>query len=235
MIKISDPEQYASKEALYIAVRDAEKRVIDDTLLSKLPDYPGDLIHHQEWKIRSAAFNRFLKTIKRQGKRLNILDVGCGNGWMSARLYAAGHTVTAVDLNMTELIQAERVFGTHQNLQWIYGDIIKHDIVNAPFDVVVFGASCQYFPDITALTDKVKGTLKENGSIHLLDSFFYADNQIKLARQRTMNYYSRIGFHEMSDHYFHHPSNVLTSLGYKKRYPLLWHPKHHPQWWVLQL
>lgn len=233
MTIISDVQRYASKEALYIAVRNAENRVVDDDMLRKLPHTATDYTHHYEWEIRAKSLQHFMRKINNLRKPLKILDVGCGNGWMSAALFNAGHTVTAVDLNLTELQQAEKVFGTHERLQWVYANLLEDEIINAPFDIVVFGASCQYFPDIVTLTEKVKSLLSETGNIHLLDSFFYADNEIFAAHQRTKEYYTRLGFPEMVAYYAHHKINDLKKLGYKKKFPRFFWQKNHPQWWIL--
>lgn len=233
MTIISDVQTYTSKEALYIAVRNAEGRVVDDAMLRNLPHTAPDYIHHHEWEIRAKSFQRFMREINKLQKPLKILDIGCGNGWMSAALFNAGHTVTAVDLNLTELQQAEKVFGTHERLQWVYANILADEIINAPFDIVVFGASCQYFPDITVLTEKVKSFLNENGTVHLLDSFFYAGNEIFAAHKRTREYYTRLGFPEMAAHYAHHKINDIKKLGYKKMFPTFFWQKNHPQWWIL--
>lgn len=233
MTIISDVQTYTLKEALYIAVRNAEDRVVDDAMLCNLPHTAPDYKHHHEWEIRAKSLQRFIRKINKLQKPLKILDVGCGNGWMSATLFNAGHTVTAVDLNLTELQQAENVFGTHERLQWVYANILADEIINAPFDIVVFGASCQYFPDITALTEKVKSFLNENGSIHLLDSFFYSDQEISTACERTLQYYSQLGFPDMASHYFHHKISDLKKLGFKKRFPTFFTGKNNPQWWIL--
>jgi ubiquinone/menaquinone biosynthesis C-methylase UbiE len=233
MIIISDVQTYASKEALYIAVRNAEDRVIDDAMLRSLPYTVPSYIHHHEWEVRTRSLQRFLQEINKFRKPLKILDIGCGNGWLSARLFNEGHIVTAVDLNLTELEQAERVFGTHERLRWVYADILIDEIIKAPQDVIVFSASCQYFPDIKLLIEKVKSLLDKNGSVHLLDSFFYPDHEISTARERTLQYYSQLGFPGMASHYFHHKISDLKKLGFKRRFPTFFTGKNNPQWWVV--
>lgn len=234
MIILADISKYAEKEDLYIAVRDSEQRVVNDDLLKTLPVTPSAYIHHNEWEIRTRNFHRFLKYIQGLKKPLSILDVGCGNGWMSAQLNRVGHSVTAVDLNMTELQQAEKVFGTNERLKWVYADIMEDTIDAVNFDVIVFGASCQYFNNITTLTKRIMPWLCKKGSIHLLDSFFYAATDIQAAHDRTAAYYNSIGHPIMSEYYFHHSISDLKKLGYKKLYPGMLSPKSHPQWWVMQ-
>lgn len=235
MIILSSIDKYSSKEKLYIAVRDAEKRVVDDKLLQLLPYPPDSYIHSNEWKMRAASFERFSKYIlkKHKSKELKILDIGCGNGWMSHQLYNKGHYVTGVDVNLIELQQAENVFGTNTKLQWIYCDILDDSIINQTFDVIVLGASCQYFPNITDLTKRLSQMLASGGTIHLLDSFFYTPDEAVNAQKRTHDYYLKIGYPSMAQYYFHHVIQDVKKCGYKKKYPTFFTSHKQPQWWVL--
>lgn len=234
MILISQPEKYAEQERLYIAVRDAERRVVNDELLKQLPCPPESYAHSKEWEIRAESFERFNKYLDKhhKGQKLNILDVGCGNGWMSHLLYRQGHSVTAVDLNMVEMEQAERVFGTNEKLQWVYADILNDKIPNVPFDIIVFGASCQYFNDVTALTKRIMPLLKTGGSIHLLDSFFYQEETVNDAHRRTVAYYAKLGYPDMANYYHHHLLTELKQIGYKKLFPTFLTGKGKPEWYV---
>lgn len=230
MIQISDSKLYAEKERLYIAVRSAEHRVISDDILKLLPYPPQYYVHYSEWHIRARSFERFSRSLKK--KDLNILDLGCGNGWMANKLYLSGHRVTGIDINLVELEQAEKVFGTNERLQWVYADILKDGVTNHPFDLIVLGASCQYFHDITVLTDTLRNLLAPGGQIHLLDSFFYSKDNFDAAVLRTKDYYLNIGYPQMAEYYYHHLSSDLKQLGYKKLYPTLFAGKGKPEWWV---
>ena len=233
MIEIADATMYADKEAQYIAVRDAEQRVVSDELLKELPNTPEDYALHSEWQIRVDSTKRLMKWFA--GSEQNILDLGCGNGWMSNMLYKAGHKVTGVDLNLTELRQAEKVFGANNRLEWVYADVLQHDIPNAPFDSIVLAASCQYFDDMAVLTDRLKTMLSDKGAIHLVDSFFYTEKNVAAAKQRTRDYYTKVSYPEMSEYYYHHQISDLKKLGYKKKYPTLFSGGNKPEWWILKL
>lgn len=213
---IADKNKYALKEDLYVRVRDSEGRIISDKELSQLPFVSTGHPYYSEWEIRKANFDRMLAYLSEKGGGLNILDLGCGNGWMSKRLSEAGHMVSAVDLNITELEQAERVFGSSDRLQWVYANIMEDDIPHAPFDIIILAASCQYFPDISLLKEKLIPLLKENGEIHLFDSIFYTIAEQQQARQRSTDYYAALGFPEMSKYYFHHSIEDLSKAGFSK-------------------
>ena len=228
-------EQQLFKEKLYLKLRAAEGRVLSDEILKQLPFAPPEYLHHKEWKIRAGNFKKLLKYLSKPGKTdLNILDLGCGNGWMSARLHNAGYKVTGADLNIEELQQAERVFGQSESLQWIYGDVFSDDFFTAPYDRIILGASCQYFPDIEALTQRLLSLLKQGGEIHLYDSMFYPSKQVEEARKRSEDYYTELGFPEMIRFYFHHSEEQLKQNGYKKIKPRFFERQNALSWWMLK-
>jgi len=146
-----------------------------------------------------------------------LLDIGCGNGWMTNRLHQLGHTVAGIDLNKAELEQAEQVFGTNEKMQWIYADVLKDSLPVSPVEAIVLAASCQYFPDLNELTKTLAILLKAGGEIHLLDSMFYKADEQQNARQRTQDYYEKMGHPEMSEYYHHHTREALLALGYQRK------------------
>lgn len=230
MIVIADPEAYKVKEDAYIKAREAESRIIPDELLLQLPSVSDDHPYFAEWQQRKASLSRLLKYLSAKRRALHILDVGCGNGWMTHALYEAGHSVTGVDLNMFELKQAERVFGTNEKLQWAFADVVADDLPFAPFDIILFAASCQYFPDIAALTRKIACALSPEGEIHLMDSMFYKKRSANEARTRSITYYGKLGTPEMISYYFHHARVDISQIGYKRIYPVLAFRKTL-EWW----
>lgn len=230
---LTDPKKYIEKEQLYYDVRNKEGRIISDDELKQLPFTTADNPYKKEWDIRAENFERFKKFISRKynDKQLEILDVGCGNGWMSHCLNALGHRVAAVDLNMSELLQAEKVFGGSDTLQWLYADVLNDGFPAGKYDIIVLAASCQYFDDITFLTNKLKLLLSPGGCIHLLDSVFYKNNRQNEARQRSIQYYTSLGYASMSEYYFHHSIESLIKNGYKKIYPGFF-SRSPVQWWA---
>ncbi|MBN9483278.1 MAG: class I SAM-dependent methyltransferase [Bacteroidetes bacterium] len=229
---IADPKLYEEKERLYYDVRNKEGRIISDETLKQLPYADSSNPYYSEWNLRAKNMERFLAYLKkRKQPSIKILDVGCGNGWMTHLLSEAGCDVTGADLNMEELQQAERVFGTDEKLKWLYANVLTDNIPGAPFDLIIFGASCQYFPNINELTKKLLPLLSPGGEIHLLDSIFYKDAQIGDAASRSKEYYSSLGFPEMAGYYHHHSIPSLKKAGYTKVHPGLFSKATPLQWW----
>lgn len=214
------PAPYEQKERLYRKARQAEGRWLSDEALRGLPEQAPYPALRQEWRWRRRSFVRFERYLEyknRPGAPHRLLDLGCGNGWMSNRL--AQHpqrTVWGMDLNMEELTQATRVFG-RENLRFIYADVENSpDLTQSvgTFDYIVLAASVQYFPDLTRLLRSLQVLLRPGGEVHLLDSAFYPDESArKAAYQRSEAYYTRIGVPEMAGHYYHHVWPEARQLG----------------------
>lgn len=201
-----------SFEEAYLALRRQEGRVYTDEVLAKLPSLPPGHPLFREWTIRRISLVRLMGHLRSLNRPLRILDLGCGNGWMSRHLsYLPGSQVLAADLGDVELAQARRVFAHLPNLQFRRLDIFA----DAPgrFDIVVMGASVQYFPDLSTLVQRLRSLLLPRGEIHLLDSPFYKDKDIPAARARTEKYYSEAGFPELAAHYHHLRRRDVEALG----------------------
>lgn len=224
---LSDPAHYREKERCYLEVRSREGRILRDEEVLLLPNTLESNPYAREWAMRRRSFSRLERYLARRsrGKYIRILDLGCGNGWMANRLAGReGREVWAVDLNAQELRQGARLFG-RGNLHFVYADLaspngIREDSVmpfrDKRFDFVILAASAQYFPDFPALISILRSILKPSGEIHITDSPFYGNEAERAAaRQRTLEYYARVGVPEMADYYYHHLLRDAKDAGAK--------------------
>lgn len=205
-------------ETIYLKVREKEKRIYADEELLNLPFASNSNPHKEEWKLRAKSFKRFTKYLQTKNNSLNILDLGCGNGWFSGQLSKSyNHYYYCVDLNLKELKQGRKNFKA-EKLKFIYADIFSTEFPDAFFDIIFVNAAVQYFPNFKQLINRLLLLLSENGEIHLIDSPIYSEDGAKKAKQRTMDYYSSLGFPEMSGNYHHHSWNELKDFNYKILY-----------------
>ena len=208
-------------EKQYINARLKENRIYDDKEVKSLPDILPAHPHFNEWQIRKKSCTRLIRFLKAKKKPLNILEIGCGNGWMSFQLaQVAKATVTGQDINFTELQQAARVFNANTRLRFVYGDVFSGVLRNRKFDVIVFAASIQYFSSFNKIIAFALDQLNKGGEIHILDTHFYAAEEIAAAKKRTETYFQSLGFPAMGNHYFHHSMDELNNF----RYRLLFNP-----------
>jgi ubiquinone/menaquinone biosynthesis C-methylase UbiE len=199
-------------ESIYLKVRDKEKRIYSDAEIDKLPFASNSNPHKKEWILRAKSFFRFSKYLNTRNDYMNIMDLGCGNGWFAGNLSKNfNHIFYCIDVNFTELEQGARVFN-FENLKFIYADIFSVNLPKEFFDLIILNASVQYFSDIKRLTERLFEILKLNGEIHIIDSPFYSKNEASKAKKRTEFYFSNIGFSEMAKHYHHHTLSELAEF-----------------------
>jgi ubiquinone/menaquinone biosynthesis C-methylase UbiE len=206
-------------EKKYIQIRALESRLYTDEELTQLPDiYPAHP-HYVEWQQRKRSCRRLIHYLSSRKDNPEILEVGCGNGWLTHLLAEIpGSRVTGADINFTELQQAARVFSNDPNLRFIHGDIRFGILQDRQFDHIVFAASIEYFPSLKKIVHLCLAYLKPGGEIHILDTPFCRSEEIKLEERRTQAYYSSFGYPEMADYYYHHTLADLRSFHYAVLY-----------------
>ena len=230
--KVSDFEQQ------YLEVRKKEQRYYTNDQITSLPDISDEHPHYAEWQFRKKSCNRLVAYLKKAKMPINILEVGCGNGWLSSKMADVENTtVTGVDINAMELKQGSIVFKHKRNLYFQYGDIRDGMFENQKFDIIVFAASVQYFPSLSQILQKTFGLLTQGGEIHILDSPLYGDGETIAAKERTKSYYQSLGFPSMEAFYFHHALSDLKPFNFK----IMFNPfsitnkllrKHDPFYWI---
>ncbi len=198
-------------EQLYTGLRKKEGRIYSDEELLYLPEIDQDHPLYDEWQIRKESYQRIKKYIEKNISPMKILEVGCGNGWLSHRLSSiSGAEVTGIDINALEITQAQRVFSHHSHLNFLNSGI--DTIRNHQFDLVVFAASIHYFPSLDTIIEMALTKLKRTGEIHILDTPFYKPVELADAKKRSLEHFSQLEFPEMSGYYFHHTINELRSF-----------------------
>ncbi|MEP7374651.1 MAG: methyltransferase domain-containing protein [Chitinophagaceae bacterium] len=209
-------------ETIYVQLRQKESRIYTDEELSRLPNISHSHIHYREWLLRKNSAQKLVTHLKKKKKVLDILEIGCGNGWFSRKLSdIPGSRVIGTDINFSEIQQAASVFQNVPNLHFMYADAEQEVFKEKKFDTIVFAASIQYFE---SLSETITGTLKllkPGGEIHIIDSPFYSLAELRAARLRTNHYYESVGFPEMADCYFHHCYGDLENYNYS----ILYNPK----------
>jgi ubiquinone/menaquinone biosynthesis C-methylase UbiE len=208
-------------EQLYFFLRKNEGRVYSDEEVLHLPGIARDHTHYKEWQIRKESCNRLKHCFEKRLSSLKILEVGCGNGWLTHQLAEIpGSRVTGIDINFRELQQAVRIFNHIPNLQFIHGGINAIETEEAKYDFIVFAASIQYFSSLKEIISLAMRKLKPNGEIHIIDTNFYKPGEIMAAKERSTQYFNDLGFPEMTNHYFHHSTEDLNFF----RFEILYQP-----------
>ena len=220
---LSRPDKLLEEQ--YAGSRSRENKTYTDEELSLLPDIAEEHPHHREWLIRQRSCRRLIRYLTFSKKEVSILEIGCGNGWLSSQLaMVSGSRVIGLDLNFTGLQQAARVFRYQPNLKFMYGDFRSDILHELSFDIIIFAASIQYFPSLKEVLDSALRQLNKNGEVHILDTQWFRPRELTAARQTTTAYYTSLGLPEMTKH-VSHPC-IRDLKGFK--YSYLYHP--HSFW-----
>lgn len=209
-------------EKKYIITRSLENRLYSDEEVMKLPQIAAHHTHYKEWQTRRRSARRLIRYLKGKKRPLEVLEIGCGNGWLCHHIAEIPDTqVIGLDINFTELQQAARVFNDDPNLTFIHGDLRSPGLGGQQFDIILFAATVEYFPSLKKIIHKSLMYLKPEGEVHIMDTRFYRQGEIPAARMRTLAYYTSLGYPEMADYYFHHSSRDLRSF----HHVLLYNPR----------
>lgn len=204
----------------YLAVRAKEgRRGQSPAYYRALPQVPADDPHTYEWQIRAESFDRLCRTLP-AGRRLQVLDVGAGNGWMSNRLAAMGHSVVAVD----RLDDADDGLGAcrHYQTQFarVQADFDALPFAPEQFDLVVFNGSLHYAPNIPATLARAREMLAPAGVLAVMDSpmFRHETDGHAMVAEKLRRFRSEYGLAEVvhpSVGFLTHESlaQVAASLG----------------------
>jgi SAM-dependent methyltransferase len=165
-----------------------------------------DLSHNnsQQWVIRARTFRyierHILPSLRSENKRLRILDLGAGNGWMSYRLALAGHAPVAVDLLTNEKDGLGAAIHYQRQLATLFPRVqAELDVLpftDDTFDLVIFNASFHYSEDYEKTIAEALRCTRTGGTILIADSPWYSNEASgqQMVSERRASFTQRYGF-----------------------------------------
>jgi SAM-dependent methyltransferase len=204
----------------YLRVREREGRILADQLVADLPIVPDDHPHVAEWRLRADSAERLIGYLRGLGRPLKIVELGCGNGWLSSHLarLEGSQVVFGVDNSAVELEQARRVFGRQENLMFARADMVDDELPIDRPDIVVMAAALQYVPAPGPFLARIARTMAPHGELHVLDTRIYESADVPAAQERSRRYYDSVGVPQMASHYHHHDWAGLGPLPFDVLY-----------------
>jgi len=190
----------------YEFIRAAEGRGSDTSdyyLALPYRDLSGN--NNDQWSIRSRTFRcierRILSPFAMScGRKLRILDLGAGNGWMSYRLALAGHALVAVDLLTNDQDGLGAAAHFRRALPSLFlrvqAELDHLPFADAGFDVVIFNASFHYSENYeTTLAEAIR-CIRPGGLVIVADTPWYsrAESGRKMLSERRTHFTARYGF-----------------------------------------
>lgn len=129
--------------------------------------------------------NKAIEDILGETSEKKILDVGCGEGWLTRSLTKMGKNAVGIDAIETLLVNA-RSKGKESFYRISYENIIDGlQIPEAPFDIAVFNFCLYQNEGLCELLENTKNSLFENGKILIqtLHPYFLFSNGLEYKSQ----------------------------------------------------
>jgi ubiquinone/menaquinone biosynthesis C-methylase UbiE len=122
----------------------------------------GDVSEGSPWNI-NIHYDALLDSKIPAGAR-RVLDVGCGDGFLAARLARRIPDVTAVEVDARVLQRAQARFADAP-IRWVHGDVMTADLPDAGFDAVVSNAALHHLEDTGAALRRFAGLVAPGGTL----------------------------------------------------------------------
>lgn len=186
----------------YQTVRQGEGRGSSDPAYYRaLPFQDLNGRFRDDWKIRARSFQALIHKVcvpleHQLDRRLGVLDLGAGNGWLSHQLALRGHHVAAIDL----LTNSSDGLGAHIHYHAAFIPV-QAEFDHLPFtgaqaDMVIFNASLHYSTCYEHTLSEALRVLEPSGQIVILDSPVYqeAESGATMVREREEKFRRDFGF-----------------------------------------
>jgi len=118
-------------------------------IISKLSIWDNNDIHP---KHRIMNYHQFF--VDNIGKNDNVLDIGCGNGFVAYDIAQKAKSVLGIDINK-QSIKFGRKYYQRENLSFVIGDATKYQLKNN-FDLIVLSNVLEHIKNRTAFLKKIR-------------------------------------------------------------------------------
>jgi SAM-dependent methyltransferase len=156
--------------------------------------------HAEIWRIRARSYDTFVSRVLQplEASRLDILDLGAGNAWLSHRLATRGHRVVAIDV-LDDPLDGLRAVRHYTDLHRPPAVLAEFDHVPLPadtLDLVVFNASLHYSTSYLRTLAEALRVLRRGGTLVVLDSPMYSDptSGQRMVQEREARFLATYGF-----------------------------------------
>ena len=88
------------------------------------------------------------------GEDSNVLDIGCGNGFVASQIASKAKKVTGIDTDQANIIQAKKQH-SRENINYVLGDATNYNF-QEQYDAVVLSNVLEHIKDRVTFLNKVK-------------------------------------------------------------------------------
>lgn len=158
-------------------------------------EYPHDRARRRGEKIQA-----YLESLRLE--KPEILDFGCGMGWLAGELARFGPT-TGIDLSDDAIAQAK---ARYPQATFMAGNVLEMDLPRRYFDVVVSQEVIAHVPDQPRYVARAADVLKPGGYLIVTTPNLFVHRRIQWPKQRPGHierWLSRAGLVSLLDPQFH--------------------------------
>lgn len=148
----------------------------------------------------------------------NILEIGCGTGFMTQLLceHYPSAQITTIDMAKKMVRQAQDRLGTSARIQWLYGDAEEIFWEPASYDLIVSNATIHWFCTPERTLKRLVSTLRPGGFVAV--STFGSDTFLEL-NSVLQGVAGKYGLLSVNTECFHSPDrwkNLFITTGLTK-------------------
>lgn len=112
---------------------------------------------------------RLLQTIKKEIENKCVLDLGCGEGYITRKIAKTAKKIIGIDLSQ-DMIDIANQTNKYNNVSYLILDIKNIEQIKETFDVIVISLVLHYFThgELKTVSKKIAKLLRPGGKIYIL-------------------------------------------------------------------
>jgi SAM-dependent methyltransferase len=158
-------------------------------------DYLNESPHLKHRHLYEGLTSRIASAIESSdpaGSRPEVLEIGAGDGSVTADLLSRGYSVTATEMSSASIESMEGRFGSDENFRAVLDPGDLSALGGARFDAVLFASVLHHIPDyLTAIGNAADAHLREGGAlVSIQDPLWYPRMEARTKRISDLAYMS---------------------------------------------
>jgi uncharacterized protein len=180
-----------------------------------------------KWRLEKENYTTYNEMI---GERTNIMDVGCGYGYLSFFLHYKNENrrITGIDYDESKIAIASNSYNKNANLQFVHADIMSAGMEG--IDVIFLNDVLHYLSEEKQLTllNRCAGALNENGILFIRDGITDWTEKHKNTERTERLSTGLFSFNKKQDEFHFFSSQDIRAFSAKNdlSYELLEHSKN---------
>lgn len=160
-----------------------------------------------KWRVKARSMEALFRFVDRLAPR-RIVDLGCGNGWLSRHLAARGFETYGVEIGLDDVLglgAASELLRHELDVNLIWGEMDHPPFRTASVDAVICNASLHYATSISLVIGQIARIVRPGGALVVMNSPVHQDRGSALRAQTEFRGHLRqLGGDETVISNYHH-------------------------------